>query len=474
MAGALPQAAAQIKLWREQPPRMVRELFDATPDDWQDNVLAAFPSSPRIAMKASKGPGKTCTEAWLCWNFLLTRPHPNIAATSISGDNLRDNLWKEMAHWRNKSELLKAMFEWQTERIFAKEHPATWFMAARSWPKSADVTQLGNTLAGLHSDYIMFVIDESGSIPTPILLSAEAALASCKEGHIVQAGNTNSLEGALYDACVTNKHLWRVVLITGDPDNPMRSPRVSIEWARQLIATYGRESPFVKVMVLGEWPSASINALIGADEVESAMRRTYRQADIDHAARILGVDVARQGDDASVIFPRQGLVAFPPHVMRNVTGIVGAGQVARTWTDWDVDAVFIDNTGGFGSSWIDQLSTLNRTAIPIGFAERAQSKRYYNRRAEMYMNAVEWIRAGGALPNVPELVGELTAQTYTFKGDALLLEPKELIKTKLGRSCDLSDGFVLTFAEPVQRKQVNILPTRERATSYDPFAEYYR
>src|ERR1019366_7126948 len=142
--------------------------------------------------------------------------------------------------------------------------------------------------------------------------------------------------------------------ITGDPDNPMRSPRVDIEWARQMISTYGRDSPFVKVMVLGEWPTTSVNALLGPEDVEAAFKRQYQAHDVQHAARILGVDVARQGDDSSVIFPRQGLVAFKPHVLKNVTGNIGAGQVARVWQDWDVDACFIDNTGGFGASWIDQ------------------------------------------------------------------------------------------------------------------------
>lgn len=454
---------------------MVRELFGATPDAWQDDALRAFPKTPRIGFKASKGPGKTAVLSWMAWNFLLTRPHPNIAATSISSDNLRDNLWKEMAHWRNKSELLQQLFEWQTERIFYRGSPATWFMSARSWSKSADPTQLGNTLAGLHSDYVMFLIDESGSIPVPITVSAEAALSSCVEGHIVQAGNTNSLEGALYDACVTRKHLWLVIPITGDPDDPKRSSRVSLDWAREMIATYGRESPFVKVMVLGEWPSASVNALLGPEDVEAAMKRRYQEHDVAHAARVLGVDVAREGDDASVIFPRQGLVAFKPHVLRNVTGIVGAGQVARVWKDWDVNAVFVDSTGGFGASWIDQLTTLGRHPIPIGFAEHAIDRRYYNRRAEMYFKTAEWIKGGGALPEVPELVAELTQTTYSFKGDAMILEPKAIIKAKIGRSPDRADALALTFAEPVaSRHTAAVAPIRRQDDNYDVFAEFLR
>src|SRR6185295_1686252 len=106
-------AADNLRRWREQPPAFVREVFGATPDPWQDDVLAAFPSHQRLAMKACKGPGKTTVEAWLAWNFLLTRPHPKVAATSITADNLFDNLWTEMSKWQQASELLKRTFEWQ-------------------------------------------------------------------------------------------------------------------------------------------------------------------------------------------------------------------------------------------------------------------------------------------------------------------------------------------------------------------------
>ena len=135
-----------LRQYREHPDQFVRKVFGVTPDPWQDEVLKAFPTNQRIAMKASKGPGKTATLAWLGWNFLLTRLHPNIAATSISADNLRDNLWKEMAHWRNKSPMLQHAFEWQKERIFAREHPETWFMSARSWAKAANEEHLAHAV----------------------------------------------------------------------------------------------------------------------------------------------------------------------------------------------------------------------------------------------------------------------------------------------------------------------------------------
>lgn len=479
-------SAERLKLWREKPQVMVRELFGAEPQAFQDDALAMFPTEPRIAMKASRGPGKTTTLSWMAWNFLLTRMHPNIAATSITGDNLRDGLWKEMGVWRNKSPLLQAQFEITSERIFQKDHPRTWFMAARTWKAHGSNEELGNTLAGLHADQILFLLDESGSIPVAILASAEAALANAnhptrpgeapKEAHIVQAGNTNSLEGSLYHACVKQAGLWKSVVISGDPDDPKRSTRVSVEWAREVIAQWGRESPFVKVMILGEWPEQSLNALFSANQVEAAMKMQYQEADIANSARILGVDVARSMTGAkSVIYPRQGLVMFPPHKMRGVNSVQGAGRIARVWNDWDVNACFVDNTGGFGAGWVDQLANLNRTAIGIGFAEAAEEpERYFNRRAEMYFRWSEWLKAGGGLPDDPELLVQLPAVTYAFKGDRLILEPKELIEAKIGYSPDEADAGALTFASPVAPRQRQTALSQRQEAEYDPFRRFMR
>ena len=467
-----------ILRWLEHPDQMVRDLFGVTPDPWQDEVLRCFPTTPRIAMKASVGPGKSCVMAWLGWNFLLTRPFPNIAATSISGDNLRDGLWKEMSVWRDKSPLLQRAFERTTERIYAKGRSDTWFMSARSWSKSADEHQLGTTLAGLHGEYVMVLVDESGGVPPAITARAEAIFAGTKEAHIVQAGNTNMLSGALYTACVKQPQLWKVIVITGDPDDPNRSPRVPLSWAKEMIDTYGREHPYVKVAVLGEWPPASYNALIGPDEIEAAMKRCYREFEYGKASKILGVDVGRSATgDPSVIFPRQGIVAFPPAMFRGVDSIQGAGLVARKWDEWQADACFIDNTGGFGAGWIDQLRLLGRHPIPVHYSGEAHNKeRYVNKRTEMYFDAVQWIKEGGQLPPCPELVSALSQTCYFFKGDKMILEPKEIVAAKIGHSPDHTDAFVETFAEPVSPLAAQaIAGTRQTRAmpEYDAFKQFF-
>ena len=125
--------ADHLLRWREHPVQFVREVFGVVPDPWQARVLEAFPHHQRLAMKACKGPGKTAVEAWLAWNFLLTRIEPKVAAVSVTAENLADNLWSEMAKWQQRSPLLQATFEWNKTRIFCRQSPETWWMSARSW-----------------------------------------------------------------------------------------------------------------------------------------------------------------------------------------------------------------------------------------------------------------------------------------------------------------------------------------------------
>jgi len=472
--------------WKQNPAAMVRELFGTEPDLWQTQVLEDFPKYPMQAMLACKGPGKTTVLAWLAWNFLLTRHNPNIAATSISGDNLRDGLVKEMAKWHAKLPgPIGAAFVVTTTRIFAKQAEKNWFMSFRTWPKTGNAQAQADTLAGLHEDNVMFIIDESGGVPVAVMATAEAALSSCVEGHILQAGNPTTLDGALYAAWrdrVENGGDWRMYEVTGDPDAPNRSPRVTVEWARNQIRKYGVDNPWVLVNVFGRFPPASIMSLISEDEVLAAMSRYYRAHEIGDVPKILGVDVARQGLDESVISRRQGIQLFPFKGYRNVDGLAGAAITNREWQEFDADACFVDATGGFGFTWIDQLNVLGRSAIPVQFSGKASADdRYYNKRAEMYFELVRWIKNGGALPpksepGSNELLLALTKTQYTHKGERLILEDKDDIRDKLGFSPDHADAAALTFAEPVTLTRHTSRPQSRSAIgqAYDPFHDLDR
>ena len=473
------KAQLNIKRWRDHPAAFVREELHCEPDAWQAKVLEMFPHNQRIAMKACKGPGKTTLLSWLAWNFLATRPHPKIAATSITKDNLDDNLWPEMAKWMNQSKFLQQAFVWQKTRICSRQHPETWWMSARTWAKTADQTQQADTLAGLHAEYLLFILDEAGGIPDAVMAAAEAGLATIGGEHkIVIAGNPTHLEGPLYRACTTERHLWQTVEITGDPDDPNRAPRISVQWAREQIDKYGRDNPWVLVNVFGQFPPSSINAILGIEEVTAAMKRHLTENIYNWAQKRLGIDVARFGDDRTVIFPRQGLASFQPVTMRHARDSAASVDIAnRTMSEklhFGSEMEFFDDTVGWAHGAIDVMRAAGHSPIAVQFNGKANDPRYFNKRAEMWMEMARWIQNGGALPNIPELVRELTAPTYTYNNGKFQLEDKGQIKLRLGFSPDYGDALALTFALP-DRGKMESLPGMvhqpdQLRHEWDPFA----
>jgi hypothetical protein len=294
---------------------------------------------------------------------------------------------------------------------------------------------------------VFALIDEAGTIPATVLRAAEQALSNCAFGKIAIAGNPMSTAGMLYAAATQLRHQFLVIPVTGDPDDPKRSPRVDLEWAKQTIATYGRENAWVQSYLLGRFPTTSFNSLLSIEDVRAAMGRHLREDAFSWSQKRIGVDCARFGDDATCVFPRQGLVAFRPIIMRGARTTEIAARVAKAVADWRAETVFVDDTGGYGAGVIDALQAAGGgfDVVSVNYSESALDKRYLNRRAEMHFALAGWVKAGGVLPDLPELVAELTEPTYAFVGGKFALEGKDLIKRRLGRSPDLADALAQTF-----------------------------
>lgn len=481
---AIDVAREKLSTWRRSTTQYAHDVFAFTPDRWQKRAFDSWDSpepKKRIALKACAGPGKSIVENICAWQFLTTRSdgvnHPNAYAMSVTGENLRDNFWKGMALLYDRSPFLQRAFEWQKEQIFAREAPALWWLRGRSWSKSADAESQGRTLSGLHAKSIAYFIDEAGDIPPSVLRSAEQGLSNCEYGRIEMAGNPTSHDGALYAAADSQSHLWDIIEVTGDPDDPDRSPRIDIAWAREQIGLYGRDNPWVMAFILGKFPPSSINALLGPDEVRAAMDRTLADHVYLNLQKRIGVDVARFGDDRTVLFPRQGLRAFDPVIMRNARTDAIAGRIALAKKNWEWEMAMIDDTGGYGAGVIDQCRLGGIDLLPVNFSSSALDPRYFNRRSEMYFEAAQWIKNGGWLPKDQSFVREACAAVYWYEKGKLRVEEKDQIKKKLqGQSPDLWDAFMLTFSLPDMPASVDTmlgLPGFRRndsvAHEWDPF-----
>lgn len=450
------ELVATLNRWRADPVVFATEAFGVTLDAWQVEALHAYHAQPvtRVAMQASAGVGKTIVLAIACLHFLLTagdgEHHPNIFVTAINGDNLKANLWKELAVWFGKCPLFGHAFDMTTDGIVAKQYRESWFLRPRTWSKDADAEAQGRALSGLHGQYVMAVVDESGDVAPAVGRTLEQALSTCTWGRLMQAGNPTSQTGMLYDAAHGTRSAWTTIRISGDPDDPHRSTRVSLDWATAQIARFGRDNPWVQAFVLGRFPTTGFANLLGPEDVDRAeRRRPPAEEDLRFHQKRIGVDVGRFGDDPTVFFPRHGPVAYPPTELRNEdsTGVVL--RLAAAKSKWGSHLELIDDTGGYGAGVVDQAHTLGLTPIAVGFNRKADDPRFFNKRAEMYWRLAEWIKTVGCLPVRDTLRKQLLAHTYSYQNGRFQIEDKDRIKAKLsGHSPDEADALALTFALP--------------------------
>ena len=451
-------AQSAVKYWREDPVRFVRDVFGVEPDLWQIDTLEALGGEltprRRLAMKACTGPGKSAVLAWIGWHRLVCfagkGEHPKGVAISGEGrDNLRDNLWAELSKWQHRSDFLMDQFTWNKEQIYANAHPQTWFLSARSYPKNANTEEIGRSLSGLHSKFPFILLDETGGMPIQVGQKAEQIFTGgVEDGLIAQAGNPTSTTGLLYHTCTNDRDRTVVITITADPNDSKRTPRVDKDHAREQIEKYGRDNPWVMATILGLFPPGGINTLISLETAEAATKRKADVRDYEYSQKRLGVDVARFGDDRTIIFPRQGLQSFNFVEMRAARSNEIAGRVMMAKDKWKSEVEFVDGTGGWGSGVIDSLIQARHSPVEVNFSGKSNNSKYYNKRAEMWFDMAEWLERGGVIPNNNQLIKELVSPTYTIKNGKFLLEPKDQIKDRLGYSPDIADALALTFAHP--------------------------
>ena len=445
-----------LAVWNKNPRLFCRDVLKIDLDDFQGEFLDSYRTNPRVAMIASKGVGKTFTLAVAVAHFMTTFYRPKGCIVSISRDHLKTNLWAETVKLITTTPFLNNSLDCTSERISWKGPAGKYaFMEARSVPKTADKTQQASALAGVHADNVLFAIDEGGMLPDAVLETADAVLANDVKGGfaaVISAGNPEIASGMIYRAAKgKSEKKWKTIFVSGDPEDPKRAKRVNIEWAKETIKEYGRDDPWVQINILGQYPTHALNTLLSEEEAMAAANRTVDVRDLRNVPARLGVDVSRDGEDRNVFICRKGQQAYDMQL--ESSGLDGK-EIAEIIDVKDkkenFEKVFIDDTGGYGSTVVDHVKHgyPHITTRPIKFQTRAHEKlRYLNKRTEMWVRMRDWIRDGGCIPNDRELIEELAMPRTIIKEGKIRLEPKEDIKKRLGRSPDRADALALTFAD---------------------------
>ncbi len=200
----------------------------------------------------------------------------------------------------------------------------------------------------------------------------------------------------------------------------------------------------------GEPRNEAGNHLIGREEVYRAFENVNKNLSV-YSPLVIGVDVARFGDDKTAFCFRRGRVIEKILLFEKLDVVQVAHQVSGVIAEFRPVRVFID-VGGCGAGVFDVLvnNGFAMEVVGVNFGERAENPdRYVNRRAEMWDRVREWLNSpiGVRVPKIEGIVEDLTAPFKMYDGlGRLQLEPKAEIKKRLGKSPDIGDAVALTFA----------------------------
>jgi phage terminase large subunit len=200
----------------------------------------------------------------------------------------------------------------------------------------------------------------------------------------------------------------------------------------------------------GEPRNEAGNHLIGREAIYRAFENRGNNLNA-LSPLVIGVDVARFGDDKTAFCFRRGRVIEKIVMFEKLDIVQVAHQISGVIVEHRPQKVFID-VGGCGAGVYDVLvnNGIVNEIMAVNFGERAENPdRYVNRRAEMWDRVREWLDSpvGVFVPKIEGIVEELTApfKMYDALG-RLQLEPKADIKKRLGKSPDIGDAIALTFA----------------------------
>jgi len=182
------------------------------------------------------------------------------------------------------------------------------------------------------------------------------------------------------------------------------------------------------------------NAIMSRVLVRQAMDREINPVGAEEA----GIDVARMGDDRTVMYLRKGLKVIKSKVMRREKTIEVA-NAAWDFVDRRKDIpIKIDE--GYNPGVADVLEGYGAQVVPLSFgATAADSDKYGNLVSEMWF---DFPLEEADIPEDPELLGELSGRLFKYdKQGRKIAESKDDYKKRFKKSPDKADALILCFYE---------------------------
>jgi hypothetical protein len=450
---------ASFAEYNDSPARFVLECFEwqagEGPTPYQLEVLRQLPQRRRLALRGPHSLGKTALAAWIVVWFALTRESMQAdwkaVTTASAWRQLTHYLWPEIHKWTRRllwQRLGRERFDERTEllQLTLKLAHGEAFAAASDKP---------DLIEGAHASHLLYVFDEAKAIPPATWDAAEGALASgdCFALAISTPGEPQGRFYEIHQRKPGYEDWWTRHVTLAEC---VAAGRVSREWAEQRARQWGEGAAVYANRVLGEFASSDEDGVIPLAWVEAANERWRALEDSGQWGEFTccGVDVARGGEDQTVIALRYGnsIRELRRSSMRDTMATTGAvaGILQAHGGEAVVDVV------GIGAGVVDRLKEQGKSVRAFNASEHTEAKDrsgelgFINKRSAAWWRLRELLDpANGhelALPPDDLLTGDLTAPHWrTTSGGKVQVESKDDIRKRLGRSTDDGDAAVMAF-----------------------------
>ena len=430
------------------------------PTAYQEECLDALARHHRASPRGPHGLGKSAMASWGTLWFVDTRDRARAdwkaIATAGSWAQLRNYYWPEVhkwarrvkgLDWREGSELLQMSIKLATGQAFS---------VASNKPE---------LIEGAHADELLFIYDEAKSIPATTYDATEGAFSgagkSTGRNAYAWAGSTPGAAIGRFSDIHHRKpgyEDWWVRHVT--LDESIAAGRIDPDWVEQRAKQWGRDSAVFINRVLGNFAAEDAEAVVPLAWLEAANMR-WLDLDGGYAAFTnVGVDVARFGDDVSIIAERFGdAIASLHEYSREATTAVTGHVRGILDREGKRDAEAVVDVIGMGAGVVDQLREMGYTVRAFNAAGRSQyldrsgELGYANRRSAAWWNLREMLdptfEPTLALPPDDMLTGDLTSPKWRVtSGGKIQVESKDDIRKRIDRSTDRGDAVVMAFSLP--------------------------
>jgi len=231
---------------------------------------------------------------------------------------------------------------------------------------------------------------------------------------------------------------------------PSDNPHLGEDYEDVLRDTFEDRPELLRAYLLGDWDIlAGAEQIIKNKWIKEALSKTI--GGLEKRPRLV-CDTARFGDDECVIYYMETTDIKDEIIMPYCRSTEISQRLSEESFKHNDCSIVVEATGSdLGAAVVDELIAQGRKVVifsPQGKSNKP--KKYYNQRAEAWCItgrkfAKGQIQLKNAAKNVDmdTLTEQLCTPTYKFRKSRTIIESKEDIKARLGRSPDRADCFVI-------------------------------